>query len=955
MRFSRRANHASALMAIGLALAFAGGGPATAQAKPDVSHLFLLSLKGFHDFDLTNYVIRAGHGSEWSSRVAFVGRARTGPLRDLNPDRWENGSAGAGRVVGVVIDPSNPDRAFALSYTGGLYRTTQARSVTSDWTAWTGRWTGDRNDDGSPGPVGRGLDRGLTSFVALAMDPSNSRNMLLMANYDNRPVAKTLAGIWRSTDGGMTWNPATGGVPPCAASMNYSGGLGHLVFSPSGSGLVVAASPCRLGVSRDAGATWSWDAFPDGDPNRRVDSVAVARSGGVVFCGRSSSGAPYVAYWPGGPVLSSLQYVGPPSDPGGDCSVSVNPSNWDDVFVATHVGSGGQGTLYEGRRETFAGITWTDLKPPALGGFNGREVLVQTHVNGSQLRLFYNDDVYFYYEDCPADGRCAVPTAAPTKCAAEPAVATAWRCLEIHHADLTEIAFDPSRPDACPLLVAGDGGVTLERQCGAIKGSTLGDNGVSMSAGLHAAEPWEFAATGSVTGGPGPLGYVEGRTVGMSLQDNDTIVSNKGVTSWQTLVGVCLADGLALDMLGASGETQCNGNNVLFPDVAKPNAFSPVAAPTGAPVIADPAYFGWEGRFSDPKTFITATVASGKLQLEAYSAATGKWTAFGPATPDTMGSFGTGSSGMLAIGNRRNSTTGAVPTFWVIAPRAAPASGLRLACFVPGSGWRSSNLVNPAAVWASEGEAFWAIAYETGGTKTGVYASRNGSCTFTRDDAASTRATAGAEFNETGDAPAWRNPNLPVSAVGFDPNQPGVALIGTRHAGVVVTRSYGSSWFTSHAFPEPNGGLVGFDFANSVLPGPSGDIVLGAARGRGVWAFRVFPDVRHRAIPLHSTAVVSPNWKAPIAVECSARPLTRCDGSLAVREYRLLRGNLRPVVLGTARYSIPAGIRTRQLVQLGTAARQLPRGGRISVDVLTATRTGQEQAFARTTIVLARR
>ena len=893
----------------------------------------------------------------WVVMVAPVlSLGASGPVRDLNPDRWTNlRSSFAGRIVGVAIDPANADRAYALAYTGGLYRTTQARSVAPDWSRWIGRWAGDRNLDGTPGPVGRGLNRGLTSFAALAIDPASSRNLLLLANDDNRSQSTTLAGVWRSTDAGATWNPATNGSPPCASSMNYNGGAGHLVFSPSRSGLVVATSPCRLGVSRDGGASWSWTPFPNADPNQSVDSVAVTATDGVVFCGRSSPARGlYVAYWPGGPIFSDIQYAGPPVDAGGACALSVNPRNWNDLFLATHGGS--RNTLYEGRREAFSGITWTDLKPPQFTSVNGREVLVQTHTNGSNLRIFYHDTAYFHYKDCPPDGGCAVPATAPNTCPAEPAPPTIWRCLELHHADPTEIAFDPSRSDACPLLVANDGGVTLERQCGRIAGSTLGDNSVSMSAGLHATEPWEFAATGAVTKGTGPLGYVDGRTLGMALQDNDSIVSDKGANSWQSLLGVCLADGLSIDMLGAAGETSCNGNNVLFPDVAKPNVFSPVPAPSGTPVITDPAYFGWEGRFADSKTFVTATVTAGKLQLEAYSPSTGTWQAYGAATPTTLGSFGASTVGMLAIGNRRNSTDGAAPTFWVIAPRAPPATGQRLACYTAGAGWRSSNLKNPAAVWASEGEAYWSIAYETGGSNPGVYASRDGSCTFKRDAAASTLVTAGGEYIGSSDAAAWRNPNLPISAVGFDPNRPGVALIGSRHAGIAATANYGAHWFASHAFPEPNGGIVGFDFANSVLPGQAGDIVVGAARGRGAWAFRVFGDLIRRAIPVRAVVVLPRSYKGRVPLTCSAKRRQSCKGSLSLRLYRTSRGRVHSILIGRSTFSIRASRRQLVLVQLNRAARRLHLGRRTRVEVRTDTRLSRRNVtHARGTITLTRR
>ena len=70
--FPSLARNAAALASVGCALTFAGSSPATVNASPKVDHVLLLSLDGFHDFDLTNYV--AAHPGSALAQVVARGR-----------------------------------------------------------------------------------------------------------------------------------------------------------------------------------------------------------------------------------------------------------------------------------------------------------------------------------------------------------------------------------------------------------------------------------------------------------------------------------------------------------------------------------------------------------------------------------------------------------------------------------------------------------------------------------------------------------------------------------------------------------------------------------------------------------------------------------------------------------------------------------------------------------------
>jgi hypothetical protein len=106
--FSRFAAIATAAASIGCALTLAGGSPATAGASPSVSHVLLLSLDGFHDFDLTNYI--AAHPFSALAQVVARGRRYTNASAQVPSDSFPGtlamATGGSPRSTGVYYDVS---------------------------------------------------------------------------------------------------------------------------------------------------------------------------------------------------------------------------------------------------------------------------------------------------------------------------------------------------------------------------------------------------------------------------------------------------------------------------------------------------------------------------------------------------------------------------------------------------------------------------------------------------------------------------------------------------------------------------------------------------------------------------------------------------------------------------------------------------------------------------------
>ena len=88
------------------AVTFTALGSVPANADPKVNHVLLLSLDGFHDFDLTNYV--AAHPGSALARVVSEGRrysnASTQTPSDSFPTTLAMATGGSPKSTGVYYD-----------------------------------------------------------------------------------------------------------------------------------------------------------------------------------------------------------------------------------------------------------------------------------------------------------------------------------------------------------------------------------------------------------------------------------------------------------------------------------------------------------------------------------------------------------------------------------------------------------------------------------------------------------------------------------------------------------------------------------------------------------------------------------------------------------------------------------------------------------------------------------
>ena len=257
--------------------------------------------------------------------------------------------AGSVMTLALAIDPENPNTLYSVmgvplwsnyqlsmlqspALPGAVFKSTDAGASWTEISSGLDRLSFDTvNSDGDYGPLP----------VGLAVDPANSGTVYLGTNGD---------GVFKSKDGGGTWNGANTGLAGVY--------IGRVVLDAQHPGTIYATSPSRLFKSQDNGATWSagrWGAAGLWDVSLAVDP----QNSNTIY-----AGAPATEYRAGGLFLSgdggmnwSVANVFSPamraehSCGGADSLVLAQNPN------ALYVGSTWCG-LY---RSTDRGQTWTQL------------------------------------------------------------------------------------------------------------------------------------------------------------------------------------------------------------------------------------------------------------------------------------------------------------------------------------------------------------------------------------------------------------------------------------------------------------------------------------------------------------------------------------------------------------------------------------------------------------------
>jgi len=172
----------------------------------------------------------------------------------------------SGQVNALAVDPRNPSVVYLGADGGGVWKTTDGGQT---WTPLTG-------------------NQPSLQIGALALDPSNPDIVYAGTSVSNYLFGNLGAGILRSSDGGATWTQLPGPLP---TGPGFQAVIWSLAVSPSDGNILLAVDSSATGAavyrSSDGGNTWNQVIAPNTafagqvlfDPSN--GNIAYATLGGV--------------------------------------------------------------------------------------------------------------------------------------------------------------------------------------------------------------------------------------------------------------------------------------------------------------------------------------------------------------------------------------------------------------------------------------------------------------------------------------------------------------------------------------------------------------------------------------------------------------------------------------------------------------------------------------------------
>ncbi len=686
---------------------------------------------------------------------------------DVNPDGIPTEPRFGGRALGITIQPGDNNIVFVATERGGFF------SSSDGGTTWA-------HIDDVPVPMARDI----------LFDPQNASLLIASGRFDGGVVNQ--GGIWRSTDGGATWSKPAGSNPGCSAEASTWGIA--IPDDPAFNQNVFVATDCGIAVSPDSGATWNHvDPCAAGDAafcsstGRYFDVTARVVGGNVQVdvCGdegvfRSSDGG---ATWSApDPASPARRVSGGAFNP---CNVATAPNDANTLYLANYSGVTPAGFCISRLMENSAGVTaggWVDMQVSAS---NCRDPWVVTHPDQGG-----DPDLYeVYFGDTQRMRRQVCDRTASPRCMTGMAN---WPTADAgSHADTSDIEFDTTVANGCPLVLTSDGGNATSSDCGA-----TWDDG---NRGLHALDVVTFA--GTVNGG-GVTDLYAG------TQDNGVYATQDNAATWTRPAGAdgynVLADRNAPARVFYRICFACN-NSIANPGLLGPAPFP--NPPGNIPTFAVVTQFG-------PMSYAFVTSDGGSPAAWSVWVTTDEgvtWTQMGPNLPGNPGEIKAAGPAASPTFYLRLNVSGQRRIYRLTGALDATAT-LTLAnagLSVPTSSW-DVDPGNPNLLYASD----------IGNNQ--MMVSRDGGNSWNPDNALTQRVTQNGEFLFSPNS----FPSL-VSGVGIDPNSQQI-MVGTRSAGWYASVNDGAHWV-----PVQGSALIPraeeFFFDQD-----TGDIYA-ATRGRGIW------------------------------------------------------------------------------------------------------------------------
>lgn len=248
-----------------------------------------------------------------------------------------------GRTRALMMDPNDATnkRIWAGGVAGGLWYNNDITASGSGWTRINDFW-----------------DNLAISWITY--DPSNT-NIFYAGTGEGwfNVDAVEGGGIWKTTDGGTTWNVLTATIPNFASPSNQQFAfqtVQKIVVNPAGK--VFAATQYGVWQSSDKGTTWTLSHAPSGTVSSPANFCSdLEYVGGILYAGFGrGSGTSVCKSLDNGATWTTIT---PPSVTGGRTELAVGSAGT--IYA---VSDNDFSTISYFRKSTNGGTTWTNVAIP---------------------------------------------------------------------------------------------------------------------------------------------------------------------------------------------------------------------------------------------------------------------------------------------------------------------------------------------------------------------------------------------------------------------------------------------------------------------------------------------------------------------------------------------------------------------------------------------------------------
>jgi hypothetical protein len=673
-----------------------------------------------------------------------------------------------GRAVGVSIAPDDPRRSVVASETGGIFISADSGITWSHTSANTTlRYTDVKHLPASPGVV-------IASATADTLTSNGG-------------------GIWRSTDGGASWSRVALAtpVPACEAGLTANG-----LEAESTRSRAWAATSCGVAYSDDAGASWTFLPAAPGYAHDAAYAVVAPTTTHIIILTdagvkvSTDAGATWSVSNAGIPAFVHGR---------GANHLAVSPFNPAHIFwTLTYILTDPDASAWEFHVALFGswdgGATWNAIVDEPL---ITRPPFVRTTrpLDANRFILHYGN------------GACGLRYATVTD-GTVPAL-SGWVEPTFDHCDTSDMAFSPI-DGITPLLLTTDGGVHRSVDGGATWTTTGGGAGgynafqvLEVTGQLHADRldsdlyfaTWDNSILASPDGGVTWPNWIccEGFYLNVwrqPLPPAETKVTGVNCGPCRNFITDPLLTGYTIF---PTPPNAIGGPRLLRPGAYLFNTMLP-GLPASVFNLSTDTGASWTPRYGFPESVRDLPDVAGTVS--------------NPVTYTAVKRSGATADGSEIVGIKR-----VAGTLGSGSPLVSDVGGLGgLGGFATVAPWYYPIGVDP-------GDSNFLIVPDI--VDQTVKISADAGATWRTDATLNSLVTQGGLFRFNVGAGSQ------ISAIGFDPDCPGHALVGTVQAGLVETFDRGGSW---SAVPLSSQ----IPFISDFFFKGSGKAVI-SSYGRGLW------------------------------------------------------------------------------------------------------------------------